>query len=132
MARKKYTKRKRKSNKIRRKYNRSKKYRKGGGRDGKLALKLIKELKLNIKRLENAIRKNTQHRASLIIDTNEKLYPYEKPDTIFNNSKFKPDKLFNNNSNFKPILSNSDSDSDSTLYYSSRNSSPAAAMLALK
>tara|TARA_B110001450_G_scaffold252094_1_gene273214 strand:- start:131 stop:490 length:360 start_codon:yes stop_codon:yes gene_type:complete len=119
MARKKYTKRKRKSNKIRRKYNRSKKYRKGGGRDGKLALKLIKELQLKIKRLENAIRKNTQHRASLIIDTNEKLYPYEKPDTIFNNSKF------------KPILSNSDSDSDSTLYYSS-STSPAAAMLAIK
>jgi len=116
MARKKYT--KRKSNKKRRKYNRSKKYRKGGGRDGKSALKQIKKLKLKIRRLEDAIRKNTEYRASLIGPGN-KLYPYDKPD-----------KLYNNNSKFKPI--DSDSDSDSTLYYSSRNSSPAAAMLALK
>lgn len=118
MARKKYT--KRKSNKKRRKYNRSKKYRKGGGRDGKSALKQIKELKLKIRRLEDAIRKNTEYRASLIGPGN-KLYPYDEPD-----------KLYNNNSKFKPIHRDSDSDSDSTLYYSSRNSSPAAAMLALK
>ena len=117
MARKKYTKRKikRKSNKTRRKYNRSKKNRKGGGRDGKSALKQIKELKLKIRRLEDAIRKNTEYRASLIGPGN-KLYPYDKPDNLFNNSKFIP----------------IDSNSDSTNYYSSRNSSPAAAMLAIK
>jgi len=118
MARKKYTKRKRKSNKTRRKYNRRKKKIKGGGKDGKLALKKIKELKKTIKRLEDAIRKNTEYRASLI-SPSDNLYPYDKPDN-----------LFNNNSKFKPI--GSGSDSDSTVYYSSRNSSPAAAMLAIK
>ena len=116
MARKKYTKRKRKSNKTRRKYNRRKKKIKGGGKDGKLALKKIKELKKTIKRLEDAIRKNTEYRISLI-GPSDNLYPYDKPDN-----------LFNNNSKFKPI----GSDSDSTVYYSSRNSSPAAAMLAIK
>jgi len=117
MARKKYTKRKRKSNKTRRKYNRRKKKIKGGGKDGKLALKKIKELKKTIKRLEDAIRKNTEYRASLIVPS-DNLYPYDKPDNLFNNSKFIP--------------IDSDSDSDSTTYYSSRNSSPAAAMLAIK